>query len=338
MGLENVTGTVAAWLATEVLSVQFFESYKAKLRFFAKVHHDSNPVARTELKKYRVKSKPGTAPAGPGENVALQNTYQLSTGTTISATSTEFVADMMELSANMVADTLGLDLDMVADRMINGTQAEFEQMLAPFVGDMVYRALAAAETNVLALLAGLSTGVGTTDTNFSLAKMLACRYQFRINQAHRPLSECQYWLPELSQNDVEAEVLATSGGIGGAVWMTQAEYGTANNNPRWDTEGLLGMFLGHPVYTIPPDSQPTANSGEDYLGFFGVPGVPGVAPDAPELAGLPGAFTFYERQARRLDYRTAFAGRGGRIRSLWQGAFVESSDADGVQILADGDH
>lgn len=337
MALENSTTSMSAWLATEVLSAQFLEAYKPQLRFFRHIHVNRNAIARTEKKVFRVKSDPGQAPAGPGESVNLSNTYQVSPASNIECTSTEFVGDLSQFSFQSIADTLGLDLNVVAETLTNGSQVQCEQLLAPFVADLVYRAYRAADAAALALWSGIANSVGASGSDWTLARMLAPRYQFRIQQPHRPIGEAEYWMPEIGISDVETEVLATAGGVQGAIWGTpQAAYDIARNpGMTFMMDGLLGSFLGHRVYTIDPEMNVTANALADVLGFFGVPGVAGVSPDDPSIAGLCGAFAFYERMAYRVDYAPAFAGRGGMARSIWHGAFFECSDADGVKLIID---
>lgn len=337
MALENTLANMSAWLATEVLSARFLEAYKPTLRFFGHIHHDSNPIARVENKVYKVKSDPGQAPAGPGESVALQNTYQVSTGSSITITSTEFVGDLAEFSFQSIADTLGLDLNSVAETLTNGTQEQCEQLLNTFIADIIYRAYRTAEANSLALWSGLSNTVGTSTQDWTLARMLAPRYQFRIQQPRRSIHEAEYWMPEIGISDVEAEVLAASGGVQGSIWGTPAAAYDLARNPgaEFMLNGLLGSFLNHRVYTIDPEMNVTANAGADVLGFFGVPGISGVAPDDPALAGKCGAFTFYERMRHRVDYSPAFEGRGGKVRSIWHGGFGESSNNDGVGLVID---
>lgn len=340
MANENTAaGNLANWqMAAAVLQESFFESYKPMLRFFSHIHHDSQSVARNNVKRYRVKSDPGTAASGPGESVALTNTYQVTAGTNIDVTSTEFVADLAEFSFESIANTHGLDLEMVANTMTNGTSDQIKALLATYVGDLIYRALRSAEATSLALLSGLGTSVGSTGSDFTIARMLAARYQFRINQPHRSIADAEYWMPEIGISDVETEALSTSGGVGGNLWGGSADYGIANNpGNEFMLNGLLGTFLKHRVYTIPPDLNVAAGATgvEDVLGGFGVPGVSGVAPDAPQIAGQPGAFSFYERMPLRVDCAPSFTGRGGLIRTGWHGGFVETSDKDMVKLIVD---
>lgn len=337
MALENTLANVSAWLATEVLAERFLAAYQPQLRFFGHIHHDSNAIARTESKTYKVRADPGQAPAGPGEGVALQNTYQVATGTNVVVTSTEFVGDLAEFSIQMIADALNLDINVVAETLTNGTQEQCEQLLGPFVGDMVYRALRAAEALALAQIATLTNTIGTSTEDWTLARMLACRTQFRGQQPRRSIHEAEYFLPEVAIADVENEVLAASGGVQGSIWGTPSAAYDLARNPGTDfmTHGLLGSFLNHRVYTIDPELNVTANAGADVVGMFGVPGVPGVAPDDPSLSGKCGAFVFYERMRHRVDYAPAFEGRGGKSRSIWHGGFGKSSNNDAVLTLVD---
>lgn len=339
MALENTAaGNLSDWTApAAVLAENFFNGYAPKiLRVFSQIHHDSNPIARTEVKRYRVRTDPGEAVAGPGEATRLSNTYQAVAATNIEVTSTEFVADLAEFSFQAIADTMGLSLDAVAEIMTNGSSEQIQQLLSMFVGDLVYRALRTAESAAIALFAGLGSSVGTSTQDWTLARMLAPRYQFRINQPHRSIREAKYIMPEIGISDVETEVLSTSGGVGGALWMQQAHYSIAENpGDAFANSGLLGQFLGHDVITIDPELNLTANGGADVLGFFGVPGVPGIAPDDPSIGGNPGAFCFYERMKHRVDAERSFEGRGGKLRSIWHGGFVETSDKDGVKLIID---
>lgn len=337
MANENTRTNLAAWLATEILAQRFIQANKPRLVLLSMIHIDSQPQAQSSTKKYRVRTDPGVASGGV-EGVALTNTYQITTGTNVSVTASEGVADMMEISIQAVAEVLNLSLEAVRNIFMGGTQAEFEQVLAPFVSDLVFRGMRKLETDALALLSGVSTTVGTSGSDNSLAVMLAARYQFRLNQPLRPIGEARYLLTENQANEVDLEAIATSGGVGGAIWGTdRADFNTVNRQgPEFEQNGQLGTFLRYPVHTYDAELNITANAGADVVGAFGVFGAPGLGdPMAPELDGRPGAFCMFERAPLKIFFDGHFEGRSAKIQSNANYGMVELVDKNLVGIVTD---
>lgn len=337
MANENTRGNLAAWLAAEILAERFIQAHKPRLVFLSKIHIDSNPEAMSSTKRYRVRSDPGVAVGGI-EGVALTNTYQIATGTSIQVTASEGVADMMEISIQAVSEVLGLSLERVRDIFLGGTVSEFETVLAPFVSDLVFRGMRKLESDALQLLAGTSTTVGMSGVDNSIAVMLAARYQFRLNKALRPINEAEYLLTDNQANEIDTEAIATSGGIGGAIWGTdRADYNMANRQgPEFEASGLLGTFLRYPVSTYDATLAVTANAGADVIGAFGVFSAPGQGdPMAPELDGRPGAFCMFERAPLKVFYSGNFEGRSAKVQSNANYGMVELVDRNVVGIVTD---
>jgi hypothetical protein len=337
MANENTRGNLAAWLATEILSARFIKAHLPRLVLLSMIHIDSQPEAQSSTKKYRTRTDPGVASGGV-EGVALTNTYQIATGTSVSVTASEGVADMMEISVQAVAEVLGLSLEKVRDIMLNGNTSQYESILATFVSDLVFRGMRKLESDALALLSGISTTVGSTGVDNSIAVMLAARYQFRLNQPLRPVSEAKYLLCENQANEVDTEAVATSGGVQGAIWGNgKANYDMANKQDgRFEQNGYLGTFLNYPVHTIDDELKVTANAGADVIGAFGVFAAPGQGdPMAPELDGRPGAFCMFERAPLKVFYASHFEGRSAKIQSNANYGMVELVDKNLVGIVTD---
>lgn len=295
----------AANTATQILAAIAIKAAMPKMVLYSLVHQDDLGNARTNTKRYMVNSDLGAASAG-AEGVALTPTVAIGMGTSVEQTVSEGVADMALLTELMVSTVLGLDMDTV-QRIINeGTQAQFESLFQPFIERMIPRGMQKIEADLLALLSGLGgTAAGTTTADCTIANLIAVQYLYRIAQAPRPITEARYLLAEIQANDVNTEALSTSGGLGGALWGSQANYGMANrplDGVAVQVAGLLGSFLGYPVHSYDAELNVLANADADVIGGFGVFGIPGVAPDASGVAGRPGAFNLLRRGGLKIRF------------------------------------
>lgn len=305
MANETLTGGLAAMIATEVLAKRAIAAHLPKMVMWSLCHQDNlGDGDFSNTKRYMVDSDLGAASAGV-EGVALTPTVAIGMGTSVEVAISEGVADMALISELAVSTALGIAMERVQAIFDNGTPEQFQGLLAPFVNRLIPRGMQKIEADVLAKLSGLSTSVGTSGQDITIANMLGAQYQFRINQPLRPISEAKYLLTENQANEINVEALATSGGVQGAIWANQARYGLANRPADGEavmSQGRLGDFLGYDVHTYDSELNITANAAADVVGAFGVFGDPNRAPDDPALAGKPGAIVILNRGGLKLRF------------------------------------
>lgn len=308
---ETTTTSQAANTATEILSAIAIKAALPKMVLTSMVHRDDLGAAKTNKKRYRVNADLGQSSAGI-EGVALTPTVEITQGTSVELTVSEGVADMALITELAASTALGVDMDAVQRIFIEGTQAEYETLLAEYIERLIPRGMQKIEADCLALLAGISTTVGSSGVDCSLANLITMIYRYRIAQAPRPITEARFLLAEIQASDVNTEALSTSGGVGGSIWAAQADYGMANRQND-ETQGRLGSFLGYPVHTYDAELNVTANGGADVIGAFGVFGIPGVAPDAPSVQGKPGAFCLLSRGSLKCRFKDKLEHRGAGL-------------------------
>lgn len=313
MANETTTGTLAAHIATEALAKSAIEAALPRMVATSLAHKDSIDGVQAAQKRYMVNSDLGAASAGT-EAVALTPTIAIGMGTSVTVNPTEGVADMALITEEAVMEALGVPSAQVERLFVEGTQDQFMALLAPIVGRLIPRGMQKIEADVLALLSGHGTSVGTSGADVTIANLLAAIYQYRINQAPRPIGEARFLLAENQAHEVNLEALSASGGVAGAIWGSQANYGVGNKpSEQFEVQGLLGTFLNYPVHTYDAELNVTANGGADVVGGFGVFGVPGVAPDAPTLMGKCGSWVVLDRAPLSIRYQPALDYRAAKV-------------------------
>jgi hypothetical protein len=293
MANETTASTLSAYTRTEVMAQRAILANLPKFVFLGQFHRDSISGMNAPLKRYFKQGDLGAASAGT-EGTALSSNTALSLGSSVTVTPTEGVAILSQVTENAASLALGIPFEQVQRMFVDGSSDAIASMIEPIINEHIPMAMQKMEADALALMSGLSTSVGSTTVDCSIANLMAAQYQFRLNQPLRGIQEAKYVLAEIQVNDVNTEAISTSGGVGGAIWGNQANYGLANAQDDLGA-GYIGTFLGRPVHTYDAELNVTANASADVVGCFGVLGRPGVAPDAPEMMGRPGAFVYLEK-------------------------------------------
>lgn len=334
MANETTTGSAAAMIATEILARQARKAHLPKMVLSSLVHQDDISAERSNTKRYIIESDLGVSSAG-AEGVALTPTVEVGFDSSVTVTVSEGVADMALLTELAVSTALGIDMSEVQRIMVEGTQEEFLRLLAPLVNRLMPRGMQKIESDLLAQLSNITASVGSTTVDLSLTTMLQAQYQYRVNQALRPISFAKYLLTENQANEVNIAALAASGGAAGAIWGQPGRFGMAQRGDDGAAPGHIGSFLGYDVHTYDAELNVTANGGADVLGAFGDFGDPALAPDAPALAGRPGALVLANRGALRMRFKEKLEHRGAGVimNAYYGGAMVQNKGL--VALLSD---
>lgn len=312
MANETTTTSQAANNASEILSAIAIRAALPKMVLASMVHRDDLGASKSNKKRYRVNSDLGQSSGGI-EGVALTPTVEITQGSSVEMTVSEGVADMALITELAASTALGVEMDEVQRIFLSGTQEQYEALLAEYIERLIPRGMQKIEADLLALLLGISTTVGSSGVDATIANLLSLIFKYRIAQAPRPITEARFLLAEQQADDVNREALSTNGGVGGSIWMSQADYGMANRDRNDETVGRIGSFLGYPVHTYDSELNQTANAGADVVGAFGVFGVPGVAPDAPSVQGKPGAFNLLSRGSLKCRFKDKLEHRGAGV-------------------------
>lgn len=334
MANETTTGIVAAMLATEVLARQARKAHLPKMVLASLVHVDDLGTERSNTKRYIVESDLGVSSAG-AEGVALSPTVALGHDSSINVVISEGVADMALLTELAISTSLGIEMDDVQRIIADGTQEQFMALLAPIVNRLVPRGMQKIESDLLATLSSITASVGTTTQDMTLTTMLQAQYQYRVNQALRPINVCKYLLTENQANEVNIAALAASGGAAGAIWGQPGRFGMAQRGDDGVAPGHIGTFLGYDVHTMDAELNVYANGVDDVLGAFGDFGDPMLAPDAPQLAGKPGALVLANRGSLKLRFKEKLEHRSaGVIMNAYYGVAITQNKGL-VALLSD---
>lgn len=284
----------SANIATEQLSRVALKAHLPRAVMLTQAHFDTSlDGANTNTKNYRRRADLGAAAAATeGSEIAV--THQLTLGTTVQSTPTEGVGARADITEDAIMQELGITFAELQAFLDNGSVDQFRQLLAPYINDMLPMGIQKIESDGLALISGISTSVGTSGSDLTILNGLEAIYNLRKNQTTRPFRESRFILAPNQVHEWNVEALVTTGGIGGAIWNNQADFGLARvPGDALEGNGFVGTFLGYPVHEMDDELAPV--SAGNVHGFFGIAGVPGVAPDDPALAGGAGCFVYNQR-------------------------------------------
>lgn len=292
MALETTSSTQSALINTEVISQAAIKANLPALPFIGLAHHDNVDGASSNTKNYLVESDLGTASGGT-EGVDVTPTVQLTYGSSVAATPTEGVLDMALITEDTVMRRLGgMGFQSVRDVFASENDAAIQRLLAPDIQRMAFRGMRKIHSDGLQLMAGASNTVGSSGSDMTILNLLQARYQLKTQKPHLPPSRWAYILTTNQVFEAEQIAIATSGGLAGTMWSSQADYGMLNSpGDEWSQSGLIGTFLRHPVYEINEDEAATANAAADVCGALAcIPANIETPPDAPVNGGKVGAY------------------------------------------------
>lgn len=330
MANETTASTLSAMARTEVIALEAIKAHLPKMVFSSKFHKDSISGLNTDRKRYWKHGDLGAASAGT-EGTALSSNVALSLGTSITPVPTEGVAILSQVTENAASIALGVPFEQVQRMFVDADSSALVGMLEPIIHEHIPMGMQRMEGDALALLTNLSTSVGATTVDCSIANLLAAQYQYRVNQALRPISEAEYVLCENQANEVNVEALSTSGGVGGSIWMNQANYNMANSTNDMGA-GYIGTFLGYKVSTYDLELKVLANGTDDVLGCFGALGGP-LPPD--RMGGRPGAFVYLEKAPLMTRVHANLTLRAVDVVTTAHYIMAELVDLNAVKILTD---
>lgn len=230
-----------------------------------------------------------------------------STTSTVSLTTGEYAIGM-EVTDTLKEDTVsGIDL------------------FGLLSGGMMHALGLAMEVDFLALLASLSSVVGSSGTNISIANMVTAQTGPRRRGAR---GDAQVYILDSQQaDDLDSELISTNAAA--AIYALAADralgYAPTNDNGMMTMETM--RFRNRPVFVT--GLTPTANGGADVVGATIYPSTP-----ANDRAGVT---TFGMAWARlpRLETDRIPLGRSDLLVASLRAGFVELQDLSGSALITD---
>jgi hypothetical protein len=267
------------------------------------------------------------AASGGTEGTAITSNTALSYASAIQGAVVEGALVRAVVTDNAVA-TKFPGLAGVSDAM---QTLPFEQKLAvlqPEVDRLAGMCMEKYEDDHCNLLGGFSNTAGASGSDLSTADIFSAIYTFDTLDASN-----QNRALVLTPNQVDElrrDLAVTSGGLGGSLWSAQIDASIfgAGGIPA---NGLIGSFMGIPVYQYSHSLRTTANAGADVCGALLA-----IGSGDPTVAGNPvGALMAVRKGGLKVRLEQSAAERGTIVVVSMEYVAVELKDAHGVSIITD---
>ena len=207
----------------------------------------------------------------------------------------------------------------------------FEQKLAvlqPEVDRLAAMCMEKYEDDHCNLLGGFSNTAGNTGVDLSAADIFSAIYTFDTLDASN-----QNRALVLTPNQVDElrrDLAISGGGLGGSLWSSQIDASIfgAGGIPE---NGLIGSFMGIPVYQYSHSLRTLENAGADVAGALLA-----IGSGDPTVAGNPvGALMAVRKGGLKVRLEQSAAERGTIVVVSMEYVAVELKDAHGVSIITD---
>ena len=267
------------------------------------------------------------AASGGTEGTAITGNTALSYASAIQGAVVEGALVRAVVTDNAVA-TKFPGLAGVSDAM---QTLPFEQKLAvlqPEVDRLAAMCMEKYEDDHCNLLGGFTNTAGSSGTDLSTADIFSAIYTFDTLDASN-----QNRALVLTPNQVDElrrDLAVTSGGLGGSLWSAQIDASIfgAGGIPE---NGLIGSFMGIPVYQYSHSLRTFANDSADVCGALLA-----IGSGDPTQAGNPvGALMAVRKGGLKVRLEQSAAERGTIVVVSMEYVAVELKDAHGVSIITD---
>ena len=273
-----------------------------------------------------VHSDLGAASSGT-EGTAISSNTALSYASAIQGAVVEGALVRAVVTDNAVASKFP-GLAGVSDAM---QTLPFEQKLAvlqPEVDRLAAMCMEKYEDDHCNLLGGFSNTAGSTGVDLSTANIFSAIYTFDTLDASN-----QNRALVLTPNQVDElrrDLAVTSGGLGGSLWTSQIDTSIfgAGGIPE---NGLIGSFMGIPVYQYSHSLRTLVNTNADVAGALMA-----IGSGDPTQAGNPvGALMSVRKGGLKVRLEQSAAERGTIVVVSMEYVAVELKDTHGVSIITD---
>lgn len=274
------------------------------------VHFDNSlDGAKTDTLRIPVETDLGIS-AGGTEGVAPSPTptVEATMGTSVSATTTKGVLDIIQVTEETFMNVLGVRASEIQHVLQNGTIEQFKALFARIIPRVTSRGVLKHESDLLSLLPSISGSAGDGAESFSAAVALEAIYTQRTQQPLRPTAMNKFLCAAEQTYEMDQEALVGSA-YGSNLWVSQAQYKPSNGvvDPASELQGVRGSFLGFPVCEVDDelaDANLLTNTNLTVNGAFGDFGTAGQSAADPNLQGKPGAFCFVQKAPLLWNFET----------------------------------
>jgi hypothetical protein len=208
----------------------------------------------------------------------------------------------------------------------------FEQRLAvlqPEVNRLAAMCFEKFEDDHCNLLSGFTNTAGTTNTDLETAAIFSAIYTYDTLDAsnqNRALVLTPNQVDELRRD----LAIASGIGIGGSLWQSQID-ASVFNGAGIPENGLIGSFMGIPVYQYSHSLRTLMNSDADVAGALLA-----VGSGDPTVAGNPvGALMNVRKGGLKVRLENSAAERGTIVVVSLEYVATELKDGHGVTIVSD---
>lgn len=335
MANETTSTSQTTLIRTEILMDGAIRAAQPRLVVMNQLHWDDISAEPSGTVKYPVESDLGSASGGT-EGTDLTTNTELGMASAVSVSPTEGAVFKAVITETVVKRRLGgMPYGSVIDLFQSHDVNALDAVLAPDIRRGTSAMLNKIETDATALLSTPSNVVGGgAGVDARIEDLFSAIYQMLKQQPLRPPSEWKFILAPHQIDEINRNALVTSGGLGGAIWSMQANFGLANRPDDAGYEaGRLGTFLNYPVYAYDHELRLEESNAAKGALFAG--GTPTQSPRDAALAGRVGygVLVWEAPIAFRFQYDVSL--RAMEIVGSCRYALAELFDANGVEISTD---
>ena len=324
MANETTSTSYSTRALSYVLSEEALPANIADIVVTPLCNDDDIDGAPSNVKQYAVYSDLGAAAAGT-EGTAITTNTTLSMASALSGTVVEGALVRSVVTDRAIAVKFP-GMAGVAELMQRGTFDQHRAALQEEVNRLSGMCLEKMETDVVALLTGLSTSVGTSGVDFSVADAFTAIYTFDTLE---PVTRDSAWVLAPNQVDeLRRDLAVAGGGLGGAVWFNQADasFLQARGLPA---NGFIGSFLGRPIYQYAHSLRELSDSSANVNGALIA-----IGKGSPET-GVLGAFGIIRKGGLKVRLELSAENRGMIVVVGLEYVALEVRDTHGVRIRTD---
>lgn len=276
------------------------------------------------VKKYAVEQDDGIASSAT-YGTALSSNNEFDYATAISITVTEGAAVLGEILDTAV-EVKFPGMGNVTNIMANGSTEQKVAVLADEARRSVAMCMEKFEKDHCDLLDNFSNSVdgsGVSGGQLTVADIFSAIYTY--DSQENITSETALFLWPVQVRDLRLDLAASGGGMGGSVWVQQAD-ASFLRSAGLPANGFLGSFLGRPLYQGSHSLRNLSDTNANVNG--GLIAIGRGAPDSGQL----GALAHVTRGGPRFRVTQDAKVRGAIVSTVMEYGVAEIRDSHGIRI------
>lgn len=324
MANETTSTTYSTRTLSYVLGEEALPPNLADIVATALCNDDDIDGAPSHVKQYAVMNDLNAATGGT-EGTQITTNTALSMASAIQATVVEgaLVRSVVTDRALSVKFPGFPGIEALID---GGDLAAQRRALQEEVNRLAQMCVEKMEADVVALVTGLSTSVGTSGVDFSVADAFTAVFTYDTLE---PVTRQAAWLLCPTQvDDLRRDLAVAGGGLGGSVWFSQADASFLQTN-QLPKNGFIGTFLGRPIYQYAHSLRVLSDTNANVNGALMA-----IGRGTPETGQL-GAFCITRKGGLKVRIDKSAADRGAILVVSLEFVAFEIRDSHGVRIRTD---